>query len=149
MSTGRVVKTLYQDCIRKRVWTEGSLQYTNPLMSSNSPDPAVTRLRDGSGFLLVTTSDHLKSNTSHVFPLYFSQDLIHWRLRSHVFRSSSLPVWAVDRFYAPEVHMVGGRYVLYFTAEDRTGKLSCGAAVAASGDPFGGFEVGPTRRSLK
>ena len=52
----------------------GSPQYTNPLLATNSPDPAVTRLVDGSGFLLVTTSDHAnKSLNSHVFPMYFSK----------------------------------------------------------------------------
>ena len=141
----------------------GSPQYTNPLLATNSPDPAVTRLVDGSGFLLVTTSDHAnKSHNSHVFPMYFSKgwlksladlynmflisDLISWELKSHVFHSSNWPRWAVDRFYAPEVHVVSGRYILYYTAGDRTGRLSCGAAVATSADPFGKFKVGDPPR---
>ena len=60
---------------------------------------------------------------------------------SHIFSPASLPGWAEDRFYAPELHLVGGRYILYFTAGDSKGKLSCGAAVASSEDPFSEYSV--------
>ena len=33
-------------------------RYTNPVRAENSPDPGVTRLADGSGWVAVTTSDH-------------------------------------------------------------------------------------------
>ena len=47
----------------------------------------------------------------------------------------------MDRFYAPEVHLVGGGYITYFTAGDSQGKLACGAARADSDDPFGPYSV--------
>ena len=54
--------------------TGGLSVYTNPLLSTNCPDPAVLRLKDGSGYALVVTSDHAtRSNNSSVFPVYFSQ----------------------------------------------------------------------------
>ena len=52
--------------------TGGSV-YTNPLISTNCPDPAVLRLKDGSGYALVASSDHAsRSTNSSVFPMYFS-----------------------------------------------------------------------------
>ena len=134
-------------------------EYTNPLLSSNCPDPAVTRLMDGSGYALVASSDRAsRSDNSSVFPMFFSKgcqslirlpltspllfpDLVTWKLVRHVFSPTQLPVWAVDRFYAPELHLVGGRYLLYFTAGDNQGKLRCGVALATSEDPFGDYSV--------
>ena len=86
------------------------------------------------------------SQTCNLQHMFLLSDLISWELKSHVFHSSNWPRWAVDRFYAPEVHVVSGRYILYYTAGDRTGRLSCGAAVATSADPFGKFKVGDTPR---
>ena len=37
--------------------------YTNPLLTTNSPDPGVVRLVDGSGWAMVTTSNNV-SRTS-------------------------------------------------------------------------------------
>ena len=134
-------------------------EYTNPLLSSNCPDPAVTRLMDGSGYALVASSDRAsRSDNSSVFPMFFSKgcqslirlpltspllfpDLVTWKLVRHVFSPTQLPVWAVDRFYAPELHLVEGRYLLYFTAGDNQGKLRCGVALATSEDPFGDYSV--------
>ena len=70
-----------------------------------------------------------------------SPDLVNWSLVSHIFSPASLPAWAEDRFWAPELHAVGGTYLLYFTAGDSQGKLSCGVAVASSEDPFGEYSV--------
>ena len=70
-----------------------------------------------------------------------SPDLVNWKLVTHIFTAATLPSWAEDRFYAPELHLVAGRYILYFTAGDLQGKLSCGAAVASSEDPFSEYSV--------
>ena len=135
--------------------------YRNPLIASNCPDPAVVRLLDGSGYALVASSDQAtKSDNSSVFPVYFSTghqppvspsflitfpltspDLVNWSLESHIFSPASLPGWSRDRYYAPELHIVAGRYLLYFTAGDNQGKLSCGVAVASSEDPFSEYSV--------
>ena len=48
--------------------------YSNPLIATNCPDPAVIRLMDGSGYALVASSNHAtKSNNDSVFPIYFSK----------------------------------------------------------------------------
>ena len=38
------------------------------------------------------------------------------------------------------MHHVNGRYVVYFTGADSRDKLNCGAAVAFTSDPFGGYQ---------
>ena len=57
--------------------------YTNPVIRHNAPDPGVVRLKDGSGWVAVVTSDHSSRYTSdpRAFPLYYSRDLVNWELR--------------------------------------------------------------------
>ena len=56
-----------------------------------------------------------------------------------MFTRSSWPGWAEARMWAPELHWVKGRYVVYFTAADARDKLNIGAAAATSSDPFGAY----------
>ena len=48
--------------------------YQNPVLINNSPDPGVVKLVDGSGWALITTTNHVtrQMNTS-AFPIYFSK----------------------------------------------------------------------------
>ena len=50
------------------------------------------------------------------------------------------PDWAEGRMWAPELHFVSGRYIVYFTAADTSDKLNIGAAIATGDDPFGSYE---------
>ena len=51
------------------------------MIDSNNPDPAVLSLPDG-GYLAVATSNHATdSATQDAFPIYFSDDLVHWELQ--------------------------------------------------------------------
>jgi len=115
--------------------------YTNPVIRDNAPDPSVIKLSDGSGYVAVVTSDHSSrySSDPRAFPLYYSRDLIHWQLRSWVFTGESWPGWAQDNMWAPELHNVNGRYILYYVARDMRGQTVIGAAAAASDDPFGPY----------
>ena len=114
--------------------------YTNPVISTNAPDPSVTRLADGSGWVAVVTSDHSSRLANpNAFPIYFSSDLVTWTLRSWVFTSQTWPAWARDNMWAPELHNVNGRYILYFTATDYNDRTVIGAAIAQTSDPFGPY----------
>ena len=73
-------------------------------------------------------------------PLYVL-DLINWTFKSHIFGDENFPTWATDRFYAPELHFVQGKYVLYYAAGKSDGKHAIGAAIALSDNPFGNFKV--------
>ena len=70
---------------------------------------------------------------------YF-EDLINWRLISWVFSPSNWPTWAQDSMWAPELHAVSGKYIVYFTARSLAGNLVCGAAIARQNDPFGFYK---------
>jgi len=115
--------------------------YTNPLLTTNSPDPGVLRLVDGSGWAMVTTSNNVSRRSNpYAFPMYYSRDLVTWEPRGHVFTGNrNWPSWAEARMWAPELHWVKGSYVVYFTAADDRDKLNIGAAVAKSSDPFGDY----------
>jgi len=122
---------------------DGTSFYQNPIIDKSHPDPGVVRLKDESGWILVATSNHVKrhQNTT-AFPIYFSEDLVNWEPRGHVFTSSNWPTWAAGRMWAPEIHYVSGsdRYIVYFTAGDDEDKLNVGAAVATSSNPFGPYQ---------
>ena len=114
--------------------------YTNPLIGSNCPDPGVIKLMDGSGWAAVTTSNYAsRAKRSSAFPIHFSKDLVHWTLRSMVFTPANWPTWAVDSMWAPELHNVNGRYIVYYTARKTNGVLVSGAAIAENNNPFGHY----------
>lgn len=132
-SVGEPGKSVYKDRV--------NTYYTNPLINENTPDPGVTKLLDNSGWALVSTSSFAsKSNKSSAFPIYFSRDLVSWSLVSWVFSPTNWPAWAQDNMWAPELHAVRGRYIVYFTARGSNGRLACGAAIALSDDPFGRYK---------
>ena len=67
--------------------------------------------------------------------------MVNWTFKSHIFSEDNFPNWVKDRFYAPELHVVDGRYVLYYAAGKIDGKHGVGAAIAVSDDPFGKYKV--------
>ena len=40
------------------VWATTSSLYTNPIINSNNPDPGILALPDGSGYVVVSTSNY-------------------------------------------------------------------------------------------
>jgi GH43 family beta-xylosidase len=99
-------------------------RYVNPVIGGDCPDPGV--LRDGSDYYLVCTS----GNAADAFPMRASRDLVHWRAVGPVFPAARRPAWAASDFWAPEIHRVGARYVVYYTARRAGGQLAIGAASA-------------------
>lgn len=119
----------------------GAAQFANPVARANFPDPGALRLPDGSGFVVVATSD--ANEQAPRFPILFSRDLVNWEPRGFVFPQDAWPAWASADFWAPELHVIptqagDTRYVVFFTARhSETRLLAVGAASAAS--PFGPF----------
>ncbi len=85
-------------------------------------------IRAGITYYLVYTS----GNARDAFPTLRSTDLVHWERVGCVFPGSDRPKWARGDFWAPEIHRVGRRYVVYYTARDRTRRLCIGAAWSES-----------------
>ena len=54
------------------------LHYTNPVVSSNTPDPGVLMLPDGLGYTVVSTSNFAVNSTEGAFKILHSKDLVNW-----------------------------------------------------------------------
>ncbi|HEY1697771.1 MAG TPA: glycoside hydrolase family 43 protein [Polyangiaceae bacterium] len=113
-------------CALSFMYTQCGGLYTNPVIPTDCPDPGV--LHDGDHYVLTCTS----GDAADAYPIYTSPDLATWTLVGHVFPSGQWPAWAKSDFWAPEVHAVGGNYVVYFSARGADGMLAIGAASAAS-----------------
>jgi beta-xylosidase len=66
----------------------------------------------------------------NAFPIYLSQDLVHWRPAGFVFPHGHQPWWAVQsgrgsggRYWAPEINRIGDRWVIYFSTEYDAAKI--------------------------
>lgn len=102
--------------VRGRVAT-----YRNPLVAADCADPAVIAVDD---LFYMTSSSSFDGG--HM-PLRRSRDLQHWEQVGFVLPSEGpIPEWAESDFWAPEIHRVGDRYLCYFTARDRGGRLCIG-----------------------
>jgi len=97
----------------------------------DSPDPGVLQVNNT--FFAYTTS----GDNSVIFPIHVSVDLVNWNTQGSVFNSSTQPSWAVSDFWAPEVHVVGVQYNVYFVARNKQGQLCVG--VGSSVSPLGPF----------
>jgi GH43 family beta-xylosidase len=103
--------------------------HANPVVGSDCPDPGV--LRDGSTYYMVCTP-------GHAYPIRSSKDLVHWKHHGGVFSAATKPKWAKSHFWAPEMHKVGSKYVVYFSAKNSAGVFAVGAAWSKS--PLGPYK---------
>jgi hypothetical protein len=81
-------------------------------------------------YLVVTSNDAPNS-----FPIFSSTDLRTWKHESFVFPKGSKPAWATDGpnvsdYWAPELHRIGGRFVLCFSARKSDRSMAIGLATA-------------------
>jgi arabinan endo-1,5-alpha-L-arabinosidase len=97
--------------------------YINPVQRNfDSPDPGV--IRDIDGMYYATTTGGFNSQK---FPIWKSKDLGSWALVGYAFNTS--PSWTDGGdFWAPEIHIVGKSYNLYYTARTSSHKLCIGIA---------------------
>lgn len=109
-----------------------------PVLRQNFPDAFV--LPHGGTFIAYAT------NNGPNVPIATSTDLVHWsfppdpadprRARDAL---PQLGSWAKPGFtWAPEVLRLGDKYLLYYTASDRTKNAQC-IGVAVASDPLGPF----------
>lgn len=107
--------------------------YANPVLDGDFPDPSVMRA-NGSYWAATTWS------ANGLMPLMRSSDLVHWRQTGAVLPKR--PPWAKDRFWAPELVRDGNRYLAFYTAGSRNGRLC--VAVAEARGPGGPYQdLGP------
>jgi xylan 1,4-beta-xylosidase len=74
-------------------------------------------------------------------PIIRSPDLVHWTPAGSIFQKA--PAWTDgDQFWAPELARQGDRYLAYYSASRRSGKMC--VAVASSSNPIGPYDdAGP------
>lgn len=103
--------------------------YINPVYPADAPDPAI--LRVGDYFYTAVTGEKLLR----------SKDLVHWEQIGRFF--TRYPAW-VDPVspdvWAPDLHYIGGKYLLYFSARERGHQsLHRGIGVAWAENPEGPY----------
>ncbi|MDQ4122366.1 MAG: glycoside hydrolase family 43 protein [Acidobacteriota bacterium] len=107
-------------------------------------DPAVLRVDERNGlkgtwyYLLATSNDAPDS-----FPIIRSRNLKDWEFVGFVFPKGSKPSWAADGllisdYWAPEMHLIGDEFKIYFVARDRNTSELC-IGIAKSTQPDGPF----------
>ncbi len=119
--------------------TQPNLGFSNPMRNGltgqplSCPDPSVIRAHRGKwDYFLFCTSD----NASDAFPIWMSEDLVHWYPDGFVFPHGHQPGWAVPSspggrdglFWAPAIDRIDNRWVLYFSAIYKPASHALGSA---------------------
>lgn len=89
--------------------------FSNPVLDSDFPDPAVLKAPDGFYYSYATQSG-TGSDTRNI-QVARSADLVRWELLADALPEK--PAWAsrTQDFWAPHVHRDGGLYYLYYSAK--------------------------------
>jgi arabinan endo-1,5-alpha-L-arabinosidase len=108
--------------------------YSNPVIGYSLPDPTVIRAEDGF-FYVYATED------THNVPIYRSRNLVDWVYAGTAFNDRTRPMDFVPNgsIWAPDINLVNGRYVLYYSKSEWGKTWECGIGVAVSDRPNGGF----------
>lgn len=61
---------------------------------------------------------YASSPETGVFTVRSSTDLENWSAEKEIFRAAS-DSWSIDCYWAPECHKIGGRFCLFFSANQR------------------------------
>jgi len=107
--------------------------YNNPVINKSLPDPTIVKAVDGS-FYLYATED------VHNVPIYQSNDLIHWNFKGTAFADETRPDFEPKGgIWAPDINLIDGKYVMYYSMSVWGGEWTCGIGVATSDNPEGPF----------
>lgn len=100
--------------------------YTNPVQGErDSPDPGV--LYYGGAYYAVTTEGW----DSHYFPIWKSTTGTNFTQVGWVFPTP--PKWTVCcDYWAPELHIINGNFLVYFTARSNNHMLAIGSATSSN-----------------
>lgn len=103
-----------------------AFSYTNPVQGvRDSPDPGVIHYNNS--YYAVTTG----GSDNHFYPIWKSDTAINFVQVGWIFNSP--PAWTkCCDYWAPEIHIINGKFLAYYTARDKNGKLSIGAATSNS-----------------
>ena len=106
--------------------------FANPVIASDAPDPGVMRV--GNKYYQVNTG----GDGNGAYPLRISDDLKNWHWHNFAFPKGYVPSWADGWFWAPELHKVGGKYHIYYSARQRSNQTYA-IGVGVSDKPEGPY----------
>ena len=107
--------------------------YSNPVIDNSLPDPTVVKAPDGYFYLYAT------ENIRNV-PIYRSQNLVDWRYMGTAFTNATRPTMVPKgNIWAPDINIIDGRYVMYYSKSTWGGEWECGIGVATAEHPTGPF----------
>jgi arabinan endo-1,5-alpha-L-arabinosidase len=112
--------------------------FTNPALRHGAADPTIFRAPDKYFYL------YSEEN------IWRSKNLLDWDSVGRFFTDESYPRWGTDKagIWAPDINLINGRYVLYYTHAEPFCYNTCGIGVAVADDPKGPFtDVGPLIKS--
>ena len=108
-------------------------QYSNPVIDTSLPDPTIIKADDGYFYLYAT------ENIRNV-PIYRSKNLVDWRYMGTCFNEQTRPQMVPDgSIWAPDINLIDGKYVLYYSKSRWGGEWECGIGVATADSPRGPF----------
>ncbi|MBK7131540.1 MAG: family 43 glycosylhydrolase [Bacteroidales bacterium] len=109
-------------------------KYSNPVVPYSLPDPTIIKAADGFFYLYATEDIR---NT----PIHKSSDLVNWKLVGTAFTAETRPTFEPKGgIWAPDINIIDGRYVLYYSMSVWGGEMTCGIGVAVSDKPEGPFK---------
>lgn len=107
--------------------------YSNPVVNYSLPDPSIIKSTDGYYYLYATEDIR---NT----PIHRSKDLVNWELVGTAFTDKTRPSFVKGGgIWAPDINIIGGKYVLYYAMSTWGGEWACGIGVAIADKPEGPF----------
>jgi len=108
-------------------------RYSNPVVPYSLPDPTLIKAADGYFYLYAT------EDIRHT-PIHRSSDLVNWKLVGTAFSDSTRPSFEPKGgIWAPDINLIGGKYVMYYSMSVWGGEMTCGIGVAVSDKPEGPF----------
>lgn len=108
-------------------------QYNNPVINESLPDPTVIKADDGYFYLYAT------ENIRNV-PIYRSENLVDWRRVGTAFTDRTRPQMVPrGNIWAPDINLINGKYVMYYSKSTWGGEWECGIGVATADRPSGPF----------
>ena len=111
----------------------GEDRYKNPVVAYSLPDPTVIRATDGYFYLYATEDSR---NT----PIHRSSGLVDWEFIGTAFTNETRPTFEPKGgLWAPDINLIGGKYVLYYSMSVWGGEQTCGIGVASGDKPEGPF----------
>lgn len=121
--------------------------FTNPLLTGvteNFADPTIIRGRDGYWYAYATNGPRFAGDERQLMMITRSPDLLEWEWVGPVFTRETMPTYdgkpadANRQFWAPEIAVVDGTYVLYYSyVVERPGEPWRVVAAATADHPAG------------